>query len=58
MQINNIGQIGATIVIQLNASWSVFPDKTSKETQLEAGYWRKKIQENDASFSDKKGEWP
>lgn len=35
-----------------------FPDKTSKETQFEAGYWGKIIQENDPSLSDKKEEWP
>lgn len=56
MQISRIEWIGAVIVTELNPTECIMiralSDKTSKETRLEAGYW-KRIKGNDALFSYK-----
>lgn len=60
MQIRWIEWIGAVIVIELMPTECIMiralSDKTSKETGLGAGYW-KRIKGNDALFSYKTEEW-
>lgn len=56
MQISCTEWIGAVLVIELKPTECIMiralSDKTSKETGLEAGYW-KRIKGNDAPFSYK-----